>query len=386
MASSAIPRPVSKLVRKLFGAIFWQWGGVFSSPTFILCKIADFDVRRVIEETRDVERYLGIQRPLNKDRVEDLKRYVRYYDASFPTSVIIAVDQECVAYDSDKQQMTLSNVIEQDDAEKKILFRQIARVLDGQHRIAGLFGYEGPEFDLTVTIFVGIDIADQAHIFSTVNLEQTKVSRSLTYDLFALARSRSPQKTCHNIAVALDREDSSPFYRRIKRLGVAGPGRPKEAITQAAFVEALIKYITSDPRSDRDVLLRGKKLPPPKASELQKHPLRGLFIADKDELIADLVLNYFDAVRTRWPNAWASGGQGLILNKTNGFRALMRLFKPAYLYWTAPGGMVDKEKFLRLFKASSLSDDDFNTNNFKPGSSGESELVRRLARELQLEV
>ena len=68
-------------------------------------------------------------------------------------------------------------------------------MIDGQHRIAGLYKYEGEVgFDINVTIFVGTDIADQAQIFSTVNLEQTKVNRSLAYDLFALAHSRSPKK------------------------------------------------------------------------------------------------------------------------------------------------------------------------------------------------
>ncbi len=54
-------------------------------------------------------------------------------------------------------------------------------------------------------------MAQQANIFSTVNLSQTKVNRSLAYDLFALAASRSPQKTCHDIAVALDRGKNSPL-------------------------------------------------------------------------------------------------------------------------------------------------------------------------------
>ena len=105
---------------------------------------------------------------------------------------------------------------------------------------------------------MGTDIAEQAQIFSTVNLEQTKVNRSLAYDLFALAKSRSPQKTCHNVVVALDQDKTSPFYQRIKRLGANTEGRYGETITQATFVEALQKYISADPKGDRDVLLRGK--------------------------------------------------------------------------------------------------------------------------------
>ncbi|WP_168796869.1 hypothetical protein [Phaeovulum veldkampii] len=50
------------------------------------------------------------------------------------------------------------------------------------------------------------------------------MSRSLVYELEDLSNARSPFKTCHNIAVALDGLQTSPFYKRIKRLGVVTPG------------------------------------------------------------------------------------------------------------------------------------------------------------------
>src|ERR1700730_4145288 len=97
------------------------------------------------------------------------------------------------------------------------------------------------------------------------NLEQTKVGKSLAIDLFELARTRSPIKTCHNIAIALDTTKGSPFHHRIKRLGVATLGRaedsgPGERLTQATFVNALVRYISDDPKQDRDTLLRGEQL------------------------------------------------------------------------------------------------------------------------------
>lgn len=350
----------------------------------ILCEIAKFDVRRVLQDERDIERYLGIQRPLKGKRVNDLEKYVRYFDATFPTSIIISVEAECAYYDENSNTMTLSN-INRETLGDSVAFEGIARVLDGQHRIAGLFGYDGHEFYLTVTIFVGIDIADQAQIFSTVNLEQTKVNKSLAYDLFALAISRSPQKTCHNVAVALDQDPTSPFHKSIKRLGVATEGRFTETITQATFVESLLKYMSKDPRTDRDILLRGKTLKKANAEELEKLPLRNLFIEEKDMIIADLIRNYFSAVDKMWPVAWDFTGRGLMLNKTNGFKALMRVFRPAYRQFAAPGEIVETDQFLTLFRKSDLKDKDFTTDRFAPGTSGESELYRTLLRELHLE-
>ena len=80
-------------------------------PFGVICDIAYFDVRRVLQEERDVERYLGIQRPLNKKRVEELSIYVNFVDACFPTSIVLAVSGKCVEYDSDNREMRLLNYI-----------------------------------------------------------------------------------------------------------------------------------------------------------------------------------------------------------------------------------------------------------------------------------
>ena len=56
--------------------------------------ITFFDVRRRIAEERDVERYLGIQRPLQPRRVDELRDYVNFIDATFPTSIILAIDSD----------------------------------------------------------------------------------------------------------------------------------------------------------------------------------------------------------------------------------------------------------------------------------------------------
>jgi DGQHR domain-containing protein len=350
-----------------------------------LREIANFDVRRVLQEERDVERYLGIQRPLNDARVRDLQKYATFYDATFPTSIIIAVDADAASFSEERREMTLSNVI-RETREGSILFKHIARVLDGQHRIAGLFEYNGLEFDLSVTVFVGIDIAQQAQIFSTVNLEQTKVNKSLAYDLFALSSSRSPQKTCHNVVVALDQDATSPFYHRIKRLGTATSGRIGETLTQATFVEALLKLISADPRLDRDILLRNRPISPATEQELAILPLRNLFVSNQDLSIAKIMWNYFEAVRTRWPTAWASSDRGYILNRTNGFRALMRMFRPIYLTLGRPGDIVDHTRYETLFQGTAITDEDFHISNFLPGSSGEAALVQRFTSELALAI
>src|SRR6185437_11036450 len=194
----------------------------------LLQKITYFDVRRVLRDQRDVEAYLGIQRPLNERRIRDLENYVNFVDATFPTAVILAIDEsECVSYDENTKLLSISNT-RQGNIKPDIALSNLCRVIDGQHRIAGLRTYSGKKpFNVMAAIFVGIDIADQAYIFATVNLEQTKVQKSLAFDLFELARTRSPIKTSHNVAVALDQVKESPFHNRIKWLGTAAPGRER---------------------------------------------------------------------------------------------------------------------------------------------------------------
>jgi DGQHR domain-containing protein len=143
---------------------------------------------------------------------------------TFPLGVIIAIDEACITFDNETRSMTIAPFLG-DEENDPIDGGSIAKFLDGQYRIAGLQNYSGKHFDLNVIVFVGADLSDQAGTFSTVNLEQTKVRTSLAFDLLQLAKTRSPEKTCHNVAVALDAKAGSPFLRRIKRLGVATPGR-----------------------------------------------------------------------------------------------------------------------------------------------------------------
>jgi DGQHR domain-containing protein len=341
-----------------------------------------FDVRRRIQKERDVERYLGIQRPLNENRVRDLTKYVNFIDATFPTSVILAVESDYVTYDEKRLELTLSNTKRGSDR-PDIAFRNLCRVIDGQHRIAGLEGFTGENFDILISLFVGSDIADQAHVFATVNLEQTKVSKSLAIDLFELARTRSPIKTCHNIAVALDSTEGSPFHRRIKRLGVATEGRiAGERLTQATFVNALVKYISDDPKQDRDMLLRGETLKLVTGDEEKRLCFRNMFIREKDVQIGKIVEQYFLAVRERWPEAWDAGGKGIMLNQSNGFRALMRLFGEAYNRLALPGNFVSSQRFLELFNRVKEESNYFTIERFKPGSSGEAGLREFLQSEI----
>lgn len=325
------------------------------------------DVRRIESESKDLERYLGIQRPLSSKRVKELESYVNTIDATFPTSIILAISSEDVNFDKEKNIM-------------KINYREdTAKIIDGQHRIAGLGAYigDGDNFQINVTIFIDMDIEDQAMVFSTINLKQEKVSKSLGYDLFEFAQSRSPQKTCHNIAKLLNNIDGSPFKGKIKILGNA-IDKNLQTITQATFVENLIKYISKEPMVDRDILKRGKKISYAKGKETQDLFFRNMFIDGKDAEIAKVIFNYFNAVQSKWPSAWNENIPGNILNKTTGFTAFMRFLKDIYNSHDRNQEIISTEDFLFILQEIDLKDNEFNSSIYIPGSSGQTALYKDL--------
>lgn len=326
--------------------------------------ISRADVRRI--EARDIERIVGIQRELKASRVKQIQQYVRNVDATFPTAVILAVSSKHASYDTKAKEIRICRE------------EGVASIIDGQHRIAGLEGFS-EEFQLICTIFIDMDLEDKAMTFATINLAQTKVNKSLVYDLYDVQKARSPQKTCHQVARLLNSESESPLRGRIKILGKA-TGEPLQFITQAAFVERLLQYVSDDPMRDRDAIKRGgmKRLPTPPQGKASRLVLRHLFAAERDDVIADSVWSFFDAVEDRWPESWNSDERGNILNKTQGFAGLMRFFGPAYSRLKAPDGSLGFERVKQVLAKVKLNDRDFTVDNYPPGTSGETKLGSQL--------
>jgi len=335
-----------------------------------LVEISWADVQRIGD--REFEESLGIQRELSGDRVVELQKYVNTVDATFPTGIILSVRGQHAEYDQDSSSFRIERA------------PNVAKIIDGQHRIAGLRAFAGDVFQCNVVIFVDMELEDQAMVFATINLKQTRVSKSLAYNLFEYATSRSPQKTCHDIAKLLNRS-MGPFHDRIKILGKAIPGLAGQTLTQAAFVDRLLQLISPEPDRDRDVIKRYG------SDRLERLPggsrliFRDLFIQGQDAAIAVVVENYFSSVARQWPNAWASSEQGQILGRTTGFAALMRLLPEVILALRKqPEDFLDSESFDSVFQTSPLQDSQFTTDNYQAGTSGESQLARDLRASLTL--
>ena len=322
-------------------------------------------------DDQDFERFLGIQRELSRSRVGEIKQYVNTQDAAFPTSVLIAVSSRHASFDECTSTMSI------------LRHGKAAKIIDGQHRIAGLENYRGPEFDVNVSVFIDMDLQDQAMMFATINLKQTKVNKSLAYDLYEFTKTRSPQRTAHDIARFLNYKQGSPFFSKVKMLG-AGSGREQEVITQATFVDHLLRYISRNPMDDRDALRRGKGLKRASVTEMERQIFRNWFIEERDVNITIVLWNYFLAVQTKWPYSWDTVVRGNVLNRTTGFGALMRFLRVAYNSRERPAKIVLRDEFLEIFGKIDLEDSSFTPDEYVPGSSGERVLYDRLIEQAGL--
>ena len=114
--------------------------GQMTAPQIVA--VAHADVREM--EENELDKYIGINRRLTKSRVDELSRYVGTYDATFPTSIIVAVPDENATFDEESNMLTLR-------ATEERALKNVAKIIDGQHRIAGLRAVpDDTDFDVCV--------------------------------------------------------------------------------------------------------------------------------------------------------------------------------------------------------------------------------------------
>lgn len=268
-------------------------------------------VNRREYDPQSVQTTGGPQRDLVTTRTIEIARYCSDPDATFPTPIIIAVDE-------DAGSVLDGDTFEFDDS------RPLGDVLDGQHRLGGLSktGELIAAFSLPVVFMFDLTPEEKAYVFSIINSKQARVPMSLIYDLFDLSTSRSPEKTCHDLARLLNSDERSPFYRRLKMLG-----KKKDdlaSLSQGSFVKYMKPLITGDSDDDRIRLKSGREIGPD-----PQRPLRQYFIDKEDDTLYRIVLNLFSAVRNVFKEEWENP-QTFILSKTVGFGAVLRAFKPIY--------------------------------------------------------
>ncbi len=258
----------------------------------------------------------GIQRKLSAKRVKEISKYCEDPDATFPTPIILSIDEENIEAfknldgSTDIFQLTINDN------------NRIAEVLDGQHRLVGIEQAKNFNCEIMIVVVFGATEEEKAYIFSTINSNQTKVDRSIIYDLFELSEHRSPYKTCHEIARIMNSSDSSPFHNKLKMLGKKSTD--SDVLSQGTFVTSLVTLISKKPNDDMIDIKNNKVLKPDSSCVLRKY-----FLENKDEVILRILMNYFSAVSDVFVDEW-NDYNSYILLKTTGYCALIMTFDTLY--------------------------------------------------------
>ncbi len=349
-----------------------------------ILEIAKFDIRRIErDEDSDIDSYFGIQRRPSPSRLIEIAEYVKYIDATFPTNIVLSIN----TFQSEVADNLIRNIKIENGTLSIRKDEKIAQIIDGQHRLMGLqramdektlFDVDFFEqFELPVTIYIDMDIENQSMVFATINKAQTKVNKSLVYDLYDLANSRSPYRTAHNIVRVLNENSKSPLKHKIKMLGVA-ENKELETIAQATLVECLVKHISRKPLRDRDKLKRKEKLNIEFDNSLV---FRKWFINEKDILIARTVTNYFLAISEKWSEAWNSNR---ILVKSTGVISFMSILSELITNSKYLNGEseIPKEYFIDKLSSVTIKDADFNNDNYPSGGIGQSKLKKELLSQI----
>jgi DGQHR domain-containing protein len=277
---------------------------ITSMKASVLIKIA-------IVERRD-ENPNAVQREQSSKRIKEIAKYCGDSDATFPTPIIIAVNKE-------------SDILFKEHTLEFDGNKIIGEVIDGQHRLEGIRASNYiNEFELPVVLMFNLFPEEKAYVFSIINSKQTRVNMSLIYDLFALSSKRSPFKTCHETARALNKELESPFYNRLKMLGKKAEGQDLASLSQGTFIKYMLELISKKPDDDTRNIKNNIEL-----IRDERCVLRDYFINEKDEIIYKILLNLYSGVRDAFQEEWDKPNE-YIISKTIGFGAVIKAFPEIY--------------------------------------------------------
>ncbi|MFW9879433.1 MAG: DGQHR domain-containing protein [Candidatus Thorarchaeota archaeon] len=232
---------------------------------------------------REIDRESGIQRPFKLRRSKEIAEYIDSEESVLANNIIVSIESKNLRY----------NAIHSNRGKLSIRRKKgCAFVIDGQHRLRAFELTEKKDFELPISGFVDLSLAEIAEIFVKINYYQKPVNKSLVYDLLGISSDIFPDYVeFHEITERLNQTIGSPWFGLIKMLGIG-----KGIITQAAFITALEKNKILD-------------------TTLEK------FSLDKKIIILS---NYFEAIKELFPSYW--GHRGSIISKTLGFNALVKIF------------------------------------------------------------
>jgi DGQHR domain-containing protein len=333
-----------------------QWGygaGASKVSQYIFAAPAEIIASKSEVYRRQPDRKDGYQRALSKTRLSGGKlgvpRYLLHQMGIFPTSILVNIRRE----DAELQ------FIEKGKLAEYVAFGDLIvpdnatwYILDGQHRVEGLKiamreQSELSKYPLIITM-TNESVFYEVLIFYIVNSRAKSVPTDLAYrilqrmlydtrapawvELELMGRTERRKAVAATIVDFLNIKENSPFKDRICEVG-------------EPFKDG--QHITTDGTLTRYV------------SEILKEKI---FQDMYDEDLANLLIDYWNAVKSLYPNCFKNHKNYVLLD-TLGLSSLSRLFPVIFGYCSKDGNisMENMKKYLGylLYETQDHKDPDF---------------------------
>lgn len=394
-------------------------------PARVLLEVGFSDVLKALATTDPARPYHleGTQREQQQKRLVQIGGYIDRDDSAFPNAIILAANirpedglvEEAPSSDKDMATLPGANENEQAAAEKpdRVDRRwtvrdddngcswlriptsaKLAAVIDGQHRLWG-FTYaevlERLDMDLSCAIYMDLPRPFQAQLFATINSNQKRVDKSLTYELFGYniedeaPEYWAPDKLAVYLTRRLGAETDSPLHRRIS----IAPRKDNVLqerlatndwkVSTAVIVDGILRLMTSDPKGDANAMLTPTRGPRSVLAEAgarrDRSPLRPAFIAKEDAVVYQMVKNYLVACSEVF---WTKAKPTSFITKTVGVQALFDVLRmlaaDAYAI-----KVISSASFIAALKGAGGID--FSDDRFRNASGSGRSLIRRAIEE-----
>ena len=258
---------------------------------------------------REEDKNEGYQRVLANSRVRSVADYIK--DGNIiPGSIIIGLNLG--KFNSSNGKLHVESG------------KDVAWVIDGQHRLAGAHLASSEGVDIELSVIALLDLTQQAQIeqFVTINREAKNVPTSLYLDLLRLLpKTKTPAiiatERAADIATELRRDKESIFYGRI--IVTTSPQRGQISIVQ--FVRNFTPYVN-----------------------IEKGLLNSFTFPQQVEILE----NYIRAIKALYPEEWNKPES--IFFKTVGFGALMHVFEDIFKECALHGGSFRVQDIVELLK------------------------------------
>jgi DGQHR domain-containing protein len=290
--------------RSYFGCKIIQRDDSNTPSMFVFCATAK-DIRKWVGIRRVSESAKGTQRNFRKTRMKALSRFLAANPINVvPNNILIAFEPQKAVFSSvdieidgdthnncaDKIEWGFLNFsFELDQPEEN----RPALIVDGQHRLYGISGFESEDLPLLVVTLIDVTPEEQAFQFIVINNKAVRVQTDNVKSILANIDEDNLQDRL--LSVGIPYGNVSPILKNINDRD------------DSPFQNLL----------DWDYNRTGNKIVPLTAIEQSMRHIRVMFtfLEDDEDSLVEIFLNIWQAVKLTYPSLW--GQENNFMKKVN---------------------------------------------------------------------